>query len=265
MPRFFVNGAHRLELTDRDDTCLVNGQPHRIGELSGALLKHLLRAHPAPLTRESIGAILSGCRRAPDGIGKAMFELKADLTALGLPPLAKVLRSRGFFIAPGWEVEQVAVNDSQMSEAVEQLRHLSAECANAVRFMTYVESTSGVQYVTAPPGLSVTNFTRFHESAWRLLLALSVLPEANTSLVLKLKGQLFELASYLAFWRMGTRHEEEEWKEEYRLELSAVMDTVEILAERIVEGNRRAGRSSAAADALPLPRAAGAAPLERVA
>jgi hypothetical protein len=249
MPKYLVCGPRRVELSDRDDALIVDGVRKGVEKITGAILKALLRSHPSALARTEIGAILSGHHRAADAVSKVIWNVRRDLEVLGLPPIIDAKRGVGYLVADDWEVRDVIAGDNQVGEALDQLRQMCVEAQETVSRLAYVDSPSGVQYVAPYPGQATTNFTRFHEAAWRLLLSITVLPDATTPHILKLKQLLFELASYLAFWRMSTRHQEGEWKEEFRLEISAQMEMIENLAVTIIEGAQRARIRKIAAEA----------------
>lgn len=241
MPKYLTCRVpdHRVDLADRDDVLMIDGVRRGVERITGSIVKALLRVHPSTLSRAEIGAILSGHNRAPDAVSKLIWNVRRDLEEVGLPPIFEARRGEGYVLCAGWEVRDAIAEDNQVGEALDQLRQMCVEAQETVARLTYVNSPSGVQYVAPYPGQATTNFTRFHEAAWRLLLSVTVLPDAATAHILRLKQLLFELSSYLAFWRMSTRHQEGEWKEEFRLEISAQMDMVDSLAVTIVEGAQR--------------------------
>lgn len=250
MPRFLTSGSHRLDLAEREDACLVDGNLRDLGNLYGAIVRRLLKEHPTPVSKDGLSALLSHHHRAPDGVPKAIHELNKLMGRLGLPKVAEAVNGRGYRVAETWCVHDAVGEDITIAEPLEELSDLVKACVDRLAKLQYVDAPSGVQYLSVSAQEACANFNRFNDARQRIVWALSILPMASGSLIMKLNAELRLLQSYVTYDRMATRHEEFEWKEEYRFEVTAIMRVINQLTTIILEG---AGQAHARALLLTEP------------
>lgn len=229
-------GRQELEIARNGGGLYASGQKIRFKDaVSDAILAEIIKNYPDTTPKENISAILIGHHLAQDGISKAILHLRSDLIATGLPDVIKTVRAQGYTIFENWEIKSDESLYPEISNYLDEISELCSDLERQIRNMKYVQTSSGVQIVAPDSAVIQENFAKFHRRAWSLLTSLSQMPSANEALVIKLKKELYELCSYAIFWRMSTRHEEGEWKEEYRREVEALREIIELMVRRILK------------------------------
>jgi hypothetical protein len=220
----------RIELISTE-TISIDNRVSRLDPCLIALLNVTVEAHPRCVGNSTIQAILSRFSRASQSVYKLIGEVKTWSDANALPQLISNKRGQGYMLSDHWAIE--LSEDPQIDEVFTEIQVLCEETIAEVKKARFQSVVSGLHFLGSRPGLPQQNFSRLHVASWKLLFCLAVLPTAKPPLILRLQKSLFELVSYVTFWRIATRFEEDAWKDEFIQELTALLDEVDMLVRRI--------------------------------
>lgn len=141
--------------------------------------------------------------------------------------LYKNIRKHGYRMSDDWilspEVENKLLND-------ENIRILEEIVDNAIEDMnsrSITSDVSGLLYIKPDRVFSNNIFNEINNLYWKIIESCS--KPGNSIDIIPIRRLLFELSTYLVYWRVGDGLTEEKWRSDYEREIRTVLKQISML------------------------------------
>jgi DNA-binding winged helix-turn-helix (wHTH) protein len=198
----------------------------------------LVHCSPDILKHSEIASILESNHRGITGdpnqeqetARRAIHSLRKSLQDAGVySTIILTVRGSGYRLSNDWKV----LNDHKQKSnerVLIELIELVEECKNLCDDLDVITDGSGLMYIKLDSNNASELFGRIY-CIMRQILEEESRPGKNSTLF-ALKKELWTLASYVTFWRMGERMTEHYWRADYRAEIDTCLQAIEMYIER---------------------------------
>lgn len=141
------------------------------------------------------------------------------------------VRQVGYRVSDHWEKKEEFKNDSLNDLLMSELWAIVEEAIRHSQSWSIEKDKSGLSYIRAKSDYALLTFRKMNALYWEILEQTS--RNANSIEILQLREPLFKLMSYLLFWRVGDRLDDDQWRSDYEREIRLLTKQIALIYQEI--------------------------------
>lgn len=141
------------------------------------------------------------------------------------------VRNSGYRVTEKWEIKSDSENKQTNEILISELWKTVNRSIEHSRNWPIEHDKSGLSYIRAKSDYAMSTFRDINSLYWEILEHSS--RNSNSLEILQLREPLFRLMTYLLFWRVGDRLEDEQWRSDYEKEITLLTKQIAVIYENI--------------------------------